>query len=170
MSWKYQTHLYKSRSREDDFSSKFRSRRAADNEFPTCETCHGQLRMRIMTKQTNSYSSSFSFSNLRLSIDIVVNSFLPALSTDYERRIVFMEPISDKVLLGHLIRRELVSDEGQCRVKCYMEPSCVSINVGPMNQVTKTCDLNDATVESSPGSTLEQKIGYLHLAVEVRFN
>ena len=81
-----------------------------------------------------------------------------------------MEPISDKVLLGHVIRRELVSDEGQCRVKCYMEPSCVSINVGPMNQVTKTCDLNNATADGSPGSTLEQNIGYLHLAVEVRVN
>ncbi|XP_044178534.1 uncharacterized protein LOC114972192 isoform X1 [Acropora millepora] len=89
-----------------------------------------------------------------------------ALSADYERRIVFMEPISDKALLGHVIRRELVSDEGQCRVKCYMEPSCVSINVGPMNQVTKTCDLNNAAVDGSAGSTLEQKIGYLHLAVE----
>ena len=170
MSWKYQTHVYKSRSHEDDFSSKFRCQRAADNEFPTCVTCHEQLRTRIMTKQTNSYLSSVSFSNLKLSDDIVVNSFFPALSTDHERSIVFMEPISDKVLLGHVIRREPVSDEGQCRVNCYMEPSCVSINVGPMDQVTKTCDLNNATADGSPGSTLEQKIGYLHLAVEVRVN
>ena len=103
-------------------------------------------------------------------IDIVVTSFIPALSADYERRIVFMEPISHKVLSRHLIRREQVNDEGQCRVNCYLEPSCVSINVGPMNQVTKTCDLNNATVDSSPGSTLEQKTGYLHLAVEVRVN
>ena len=103
-------------------------------------------------------------------IDIADNSFIPALSTDYERRIVFMEPISDKALLGHVIRRELVSDEGQCRVKCYMEPSCVSINLGPMNQVTKTCDLNNATVDGFPGSTLKPKIGYLHLAVEVSVN
>ena len=100
----------------------------------------------------------------------MVNSFFPAISTDHERSIVFMEPISDKVLLGHVIRREPVSDEGQCRVKCYMEPSCVSINVGPMDQVTKTCDLNNATADGSQGSTLQQKTGYLHLAVEVRVN
>ena len=103
-------------------------------------------------------------------IDIADNSFIPALSTDYERRIVFKEPISDKALLGHVIRRELVSHEGQCRVKGYMEPSCVSIIVGPMNQVTKTCDLNNATVDGFPGSTLKPKIGYLHLAVEVSVN
>ena len=46
----------KSRSRED-VSSKFRCRQAVDNEFSTCVTCHGQLRMRTMTQQTNSYSS-----------------------------------------------------------------------------------------------------------------
>ena len=51
-----------------------------------------------------------------------------------------------------------------------MEPRCVSINVGPINQVTKTCDLNNDTFDGSPGSTLEQKIGYLHLAVDVRVN
>ena len=50
----YKTYICKSRSREDDFSSKFRCRRAADNDFPACVTCHGQLRMRSMTRQTNS--------------------------------------------------------------------------------------------------------------------
>ena len=44
MSWNYQTQLYKSRSHEDDFTSKFRCRRVADNEFPTCVTFHEQLR------------------------------------------------------------------------------------------------------------------------------
>ena len=81
-----------------------------------------------------------------------------------------MEPISDKVLLGHVIRRAAVKDEGHCRVNCYMKPSCVSINAGPMNQVTKASDLNNASFDGSPGSTLKQKIGYLHLTVEVRVN
>ena len=57
------------RFREDDFSSKFRCRRAADmyNEFLACVTCHGQLRMRSLTEQTNSHSISFLFSDLKLS-------------------------------------------------------------------------------------------------------
>ena len=65
MSWKYK-HICKSRSQEGDFFSKFRCRRAADNEFSSYVTCHGQLRMRTMTKQTNSQSSLFSFSDLKL--------------------------------------------------------------------------------------------------------
>ena len=68
MSWKYKTHLCKSRFRGDDFSSNFRCRRAADNESPFCVTCHGLLHMQTMTKQTKSYASLFPFSDLKLSI------------------------------------------------------------------------------------------------------
>ena len=35
----------------------------AENEFPVWVTCHGHLRMLTLTKQTNSYSSSFLFSH-----------------------------------------------------------------------------------------------------------
>lgn len=51
MTCKYKTYLCKSRSREDDFSSK--RQREADIEFPFCVKCHGQVRMRTTTKQTN---------------------------------------------------------------------------------------------------------------------
>ena len=57
--------LYKSLSRGDDFTSKFLCGRAGVNEFPACVTCHGQLCIRTMTKQTNSYSSFFSELKLR---------------------------------------------------------------------------------------------------------
>ena len=53
----------------DDFSSKFRCRRAAD-EFPARLTRHGQRR-RGPVKQTNSCSSSFSFLDLKLSYIII---------------------------------------------------------------------------------------------------
>ena len=45
------------------------------------------------------------------------------------RIILFEEPISNKVIKGHTIRSEEVPDEGSCRVMCYTEPNCVSINV-----------------------------------------
>lgn len=49
----HNTYICKSRSREDDFSSKFRCRRPADNELLACASCHVQLRMQTMTLQTN---------------------------------------------------------------------------------------------------------------------
>ena len=38
----------------------------ADERRTACVTCHGQIRTRSMTKKKNSYSSSFSFSDLKL--------------------------------------------------------------------------------------------------------
>lgn len=52
-------------SSSNDFSLKFCCRRAADNELPAYVTCH----MRSKTKDTNSFSSSFSISDLKLFID-----------------------------------------------------------------------------------------------------
>ena len=66
MNKKYKTALWKSRSRKDGFFSKFRCRRAADNEFPAFFSLS---RVRTMIKQTISYSSSFLFSDLTLSIE-----------------------------------------------------------------------------------------------------
>ena len=42
---------------------------------------------------------------------------------------LFEEPISNKVINGHTIRSEEVPDEESCRLMCYMEPNCGSINV-----------------------------------------
>ena len=50
-------------------SPEFCCRRAADNEFPAYVACHGQQRMRSKTKDTSSFSSSFSISDLKLFID-----------------------------------------------------------------------------------------------------
>jgi len=48
--------------------------------------------------------------------------------------LIFKEPITNKALPGHVIRTEKVADEGSCRLKCYLEPNCVSINVGPAEE------------------------------------
>ena len=59
MSWKYKTRLCKFCSCEGGFSSKFCCQRAANNEFPTSITCHWQLCMLTLTKQTNYFSPLF---------------------------------------------------------------------------------------------------------------
>ena len=81
--------------------------------------------------------------------------------------LIFKEPIPDKALRGHVIETDLVSDEGSCRVKCYMEPNCVSINVGPVTEGQLTCELNNHTDESPSHSSLEEETDYIHYAVEV---
>ena len=85
------------------------------------------------------------------------------LSTDDEfRNIVFKQPIPNKILKNHLIKTEDVPNEGSCRVLCYMDPDCVSINLGPFIQGKHTCQLNNATDKS-----LANEHGFTYLSIEV---
>ena len=85
------------------------------------------------------------------------------LSTDDEfRKIAFKEPITNKVMKNHSIRTEDVPNEGSCRVLCYMDPDCVSINLGPFIQGKHTCQLNNATEKS-----LANEQGFTYYAIEV---
>lgn len=82
--------------------------------------------------------------------------------------IIFKEPISDKAMKGHLIKKEEVPTEGSCRVMCYMEPNCVSINIGPGKGGKYVCELNDATEENKVATALHSKKNYIYLGIEVK--
>ena len=63
---------------------------------------------------------------------------------------MFKEPVDGKILPGHVIKTEKVANEGSCRVKCFIEPNCVSINVGPLDEHgVRMCELKNITDESS---------------------
>ena len=88
--------------------------------------------------------------------------------TEYNRILMFKEPVDGKILPGHVIKTENVANEGSCRVKCFIEPNCVSINVGPLDEHgVRICELKNITDESSSQSGLEDKEGHIHYAVEV---
>ena len=44
------------------------------------------------------------------------------MTAEEGRNVVFKEPVPNKVMTGHVIRKGVLS-EGRCRVKCYMEPN-----------------------------------------------
>jgi len=87
--------------------------------------------------------------------------------TEYDRILIFKEPLSNKALEGHLIRTVKVSDEANCRLKCYLEPNCVSVNVGPMDEGSHICELNNDTDESPSHLALVERQLYTYYAVEV---
>ena len=66
-----------------------------------------------------------------------------------------------------MIRTEKVTDEGSCRVKCYLEPNCVSVNFGPQEKGSHVCELNNATDESPTLSNLMKRKRYTYHAIEV---
>ena len=68
----------------------------------------------------------------------------------------------------HVISVAEVINEGNCRVMCYMEPNCVSINFGPSHGGKYRCELNNATDEDHM-TVLEEKPTFTFLAIEVTF-
>ena len=89
------------------------------------------------------------------------------LLPDYCRIKQFKKPIPDKVFVGNVIRTEKVSDEESCRVKCYLEPNCVSINVGPAEKDGHMCQINNATDDSMLRSSLTTKQCHIQVKRQV---
>ena len=73
-----------------------------------------------------------------------------------------------KALHGHVIRTEQVLNEGSCRLQCYLEPNCVSINVGPLKDGSHHCDLNYVTDDKQFYVKLADTTGFTYNGVEVR--
>ena len=95
--------------------------------------------------------------------------FYAVLSTDYSRILIFKEPIFNKALMGHTIRTVKVYDDGGCRVLCYMEPNCVSFNIGPSDDETHTCNLNNGTDDSVSSPSLVDRPHFSYNGAEVSY-
>ena len=50
---------------------------------------------------------------------------------------------------------------------CYMEPNCVSINLGPLEEGKHKCELNNATDDNQFANSLVNKQAFTYLAIEV---
>jgi len=91
--------------------------------------------------------------------------FLFLSSKDDEcRNIIFKEPIANKAMKNHVIRSAEVPSEGSCRLMCYREPNCVSINLGPLVGGKHKCELNNATEEKD---YLVNEPAFTYLAIKV---
>lgn len=86
------------------------------------------------------------------------------------RNIVFKKPIIGKAMEGHVIKSEEVTNARSCRVMCYIEPNCVSINVGPSEGGKHRCELNNATVGNQFMFSLENRSAYTFFAIEVKYH
>ena len=90
-------------------------------------------------------------------------NFLTSFTDDECRIIEFKEPKENNVMTGHVIKRGVVDNPGSCRVMCYMNPNCVSINFGPSHGGKYKCELNNATDEDH----LTAREAFTFLAIEV---
>ena len=87
--------------------------------------------------------------------------------TEYNRILMFNEPVDGKILPGHVIKTEKVANEGSCRVKCFIEPNCVSINVGRLDEHgVRICELT-LRMKVHRNLVWRKRKGLIHYAVEV---
>ena len=101
-------------------------------------------------------------------INSIIKFLLGSTTGDECRIIIFEEPLPNKAINGHVIRSEEIANEGDCRMMCYMEPNCVSVNLRPLHVGKYKCELNNATVDESKLTFLEE-MGAYYLAIEVMF-
>ena len=85
-----------------------------------------------------------------------------------DRIITFKEPIPERAMEDHVISRSKVQTEGSCRVNCYMEPNCVSINMERLAGGALICELNDVT--TSKDSVLAKKSDHSYMEIEVKIS
>ena len=68
----------------------------------------------------------------------------------------------NKVLRNHVIQSEQVPDEELCRLKCYLEPNCMSYNYGPLNDESFLCELNDKSHSQTSPNELNTRDGFIY--------
>lgn len=95
--------------------------------------------------------------------------FVMPTTGDDCRNVIFKDPIPNMVMKNNAIKSVEVPNERSCRVMCYIEPNCVSINVGPVIGGNQKCELNNATEKNHAPFLLVNKPGHTYLAIEVKF-
>ena len=99
-----------------------------------------------------------------------MTSVLPVtffLTANIDRIITFKEPIPEKAMEGHVISSSRVQTEGSCRVNCYMEPNCVSINMRRLAGGALICELNNVTTKDF---VLTTKSNHSYMEIEVKIS
>ncbi|XP_031565930.1 EGF-like repeat and discoidin I-like domain-containing protein 3 [Actinia tenebrosa] len=71
----------------------------------------------------------------------------------------FLDCLKNKTFDGHVIKsfRILAPGLEDCQHKCYIEDNCVSYNLGPVEGMSRTCELNDADHVSDPGYVVSKE-------------
>lgn len=78
------------------------------------------------------------------------------------RQIVFKHRWKNKALQGHTLRTVRAKDNEDCRLKCFLEDNCVSVNYAS----TRKCDLNNKDHTQKPND-LEDVINNTYSFIEV---
>ena len=83
------------------------------------------------------------------------------------RDIHFSDPVHGYALKGHVIRFINVTNEDWCQIKCYLEGSCMSYNLGPKKDNVQECELSRSDHLQNP-QDLIARANFIYRGTEVR--
>ena len=70
-------------------------------------------------------------------------------------------------LVGHVFKRIDITSPDVCEVNCFVEPDCVSFNVGPLQDGKHRCELSDSDHRAHPRDLI-YGVGMTYTPVVVR--
>ena len=105
-------------------------------------------------------SSIFELNHKRITL------FFIDLALEECRVIQFTEKIANKALSNYVIQQKQVLDEDMCKVRCFLEPECVSFNFGQQNDGSPLCELNNRSHAQVPDA-MQTRIGFIYRPVFV---
>ena len=109
---------------------------------------------------TSDTSSIFELNHKRITL------FFIDLALEECRVIQFTEKIANKALSNYVIQQKQVLDEDMCKVRCFLEPECVSFNFGQQNDGSLLCELNNRSHAQVPDA-MQTRIGFIYRPVFV---
>ena len=87
-------------------------------------------------------------------------------ATDDCRVLEFKPPINRRMLIGHVIKGLLVNSVGGCEANCFMNDDCVSMNLGPLEDGKRVCELSNSDHDMHP-EDLKYQLEFIYIPVWV---
>ena len=108
-----------------------------------------------------------SFSEYFVTMPYSSNSFHFLAAEEECRVLLYFKPMKGRTLLNHVMIRIDIPREDVCSIRCFLEPNCLSYNVGPLEHSNRyLCEISDSTDVRHPGD-LVQRLGFTYQEIKV---
>ena len=82
------------------------------------------------------------------------------------RQLKYSQPVQDRALTNHVIIKINTTREDICNIRCFIEPNCLSFNVGPLGDHQYLCEISDSDEVLNP-EDLVQRMEFTYQGTEV---
>ena len=86
------------------------------------------------------------------------------------RQLKYSQPLQDRALTNHEIIKINTTREDICKIRCFIEPNCLSFNVGPLDDNHQyLCEISDSDEALHPRDLVPRR-GFTYQGTQVFLN